>query len=248
MRKLSVVTACYNAAGTITATLESVRRQTYPSVEHIIIDGASTDATLTIVEHYRRDGLVVVSEPDRGIGDAMNKGWALATGDFVLFLHADDVLIDDRALEMAASNLSDADEIVGFDIVKRIGGRERRLAQGYHSWQMPYRCCTRHQGIWCRRDLIDTLGPFDTSLKIAMDYDFFLRASDRKVSFRTVREVLSVMGEAGVSSHSDWPSLKTRFAEEKTVQRRYARSWGHRALLAAFWALYVPYRYARHRL
>ncbi|MCB9959994.1 MAG: glycosyltransferase [Rhodospirillaceae bacterium] len=248
MLKLSVVTACFNAAETIEATLASVGRQTYPAVEHIVIDGASTDGTLAIIERYRRDGLVVVSEPDSGISEAMNKGWALATGDFVLVLHADDVLVDDRALEMAAHHLADGADIVGFAVLKTIGGRQRRLPQAYHSPAMRYRCGTRHQGIFCRHGLIERLGPFDPTLRIAMDYDFFLRALDRGIAFSAVGEVLSVMGEAGISSRSDWPSLKIRFAEERLVQRRYARTLAQKALNRLFWALYEPYRSARHRL
>ncbi|MCA8908486.1 MAG: glycosyltransferase [Rhodospirillaceae bacterium] len=248
MLKFSVVTACYNAAETVAATLESVRRQTYPSVEHIIIDGASTDATLSTVEQYRRDGLLVVSEPDDGIGDAMNKGWALATGDFVLFLHADDVLIGDRALEMASGHLAGGYDIVCFDVIKTSSANPA----GNRCISRPDRLALRnrmeHQGICYRRDVLERTGPFDRAFRISMDYDHLLRAVRQGMRVGKVDEVLAVMAGGGISSRTDWPGLRRRLAEERQIHLRHARGAGERLAYRLFWLAYWPFKYLRSQL
>lgn len=106
MRKFSIVTVCRNAEKTIERTIRSVIAQTYPNKEFVVIDGASSDGTRAILEKYRDKIDVVVSEPDKGIYDAMNKGVSRATGDYVIFINADDYFYDDRALEHAAGTLS----------------------------------------------------------------------------------------------------------------------------------------------
>ena len=100
--KVSVVTITYNAAKSLQRTLDSVRRQSFPQIEHLIIDGASTDDTLLMAENYRQDSphdVVIQSEPDRGLYDAMNKGLRKATGDYVVFLNAGDSLYADDTIE-----------------------------------------------------------------------------------------------------------------------------------------------------
>jgi glycosyltransferase involved in cell wall biosynthesis len=90
---VSVVTVCFNAEKTIGQTLESVASQTYPNVEHVIVDGGSTDHTLDVVKKFERPGLVWISGPDRGMYDAMNKGIGLASGQIIGILNADDWLV-----------------------------------------------------------------------------------------------------------------------------------------------------------
>src|SRR5512139_2191450 len=98
---VSVVTVCYNAAGTIAATLDSVRAQTWRPLESVVVDGGSKDGTLDIVARYADVTGTVVSEPDGGIYDAMNKGIDLARGDILHFLNADDSFVDDGVIEAA---------------------------------------------------------------------------------------------------------------------------------------------------
>ena len=113
--KISVVTITYNAEAVLQRTLDSVLSQSYPYVEHLIIDGASKDGTLALVEQYREESteqaasheVVVQSEPDRGIYDAMNKGLQKATGDFVLFLNAGDTLPATDTLELVMDKADD---------------------------------------------------------------------------------------------------------------------------------------------
>ncbi|MFB6454369.1 glycosyltransferase family 2 protein [Chitinophaga sp. Hz27] len=110
---ISIITVCYNAEKYIEATIKSVLAQTYPHIEHIIVDGASKDNTMQIVERYRSQLGKVVSEKDKGLYDAMNKGLHLATGDYVYFLNADDTLADNDVLTKMMATCKDADVYYG---------------------------------------------------------------------------------------------------------------------------------------
>ena len=103
--KISVITSAYNSAETIGDTLDSVRQQDYPSIEYIVVDGASSDGTMDIVAEYDDIVSLSISEPDGGIYDALNKGIALATGDVVGFLHSDDLFADPGRSEQDRSGL-----------------------------------------------------------------------------------------------------------------------------------------------
>lgn len=245
--KLSIVTVCYNAEKTIEATLQSIKSQMFRDFEQIVIDGGSRDSTMDIIRRYA-DGLAhVISESDDGIGDAMNKGWRLCSGEYVLFLHADDYLVDDSALARVVPHLDGTADIVGFDILFETEAGRFRHKQRVASWAMRLRCLSWHQGVWFRRDLLERLGPYDVGLRIAMDYEFFLRAAKAGMRFRTVDDVFSVMRDTGVSSRVDWASLRHRFAEERTVHLRLADAGGERLLYHLFWSAYLPYRYLRFR-
>lgn len=113
--KITVITATWNSEATIVSALESVAAQEHPDIEHLIIDGGSQDETLAIVERYRRPGLRIVSEPDKGIYDALNKGLRLATGDVIGFMHSDDVYASDTVLSEVANAFQhdDADLVYG---------------------------------------------------------------------------------------------------------------------------------------
>jgi len=104
--KISIVTVSYNAEETLARTLESVASQTYPNVEHILVDGGSTDTSMLIAEKVGKHLTVSLSEPDRGIYDAMNKGLALATGDVITFLNADDYYDSDDIVMQVAERIN----------------------------------------------------------------------------------------------------------------------------------------------
>ena len=105
--RFSILTATYNCEGTVADCLASVRGQSFPDVEHIVVDGASTDGTIRVVEAARKSGMVVVSEPDQGMYDALNKGIDLASGEVVGMLNADDVYANDQVLERVAEVFAD---------------------------------------------------------------------------------------------------------------------------------------------
>lgn len=209
--RISVVTVCRNAAATIGEALESFFRQSHPDKELLVVDGASTDATLDIVASFAGDSLTVISEPDRGLYDAMNKGLAGFGGDAVGFLNADDRFHDEGSLAAIAAALESADICYAdLDFVDAA-----RRAQVVRRWRStPWRkggfargWMPAHPTFYCRRRVVDQVGRFDLRYRLAADYDFMLRALEL-ADFTAVHvpRVLIDMGAGGLSS----ASLKSR--------------------------------------
>jgi glycosyltransferase involved in cell wall biosynthesis len=178
---ISVITVSWNAAASIDATCASVDAQTHPEVEHLVIDGQSTDGTLDVLARRPNPRRHVLSEPDQGLYDAMNKGLARAQGEIIVFLNADDrysgptVLAEvHRAFAQADADAVYADiDMVVHEDPPRV---QRRWRSGPHApwkvlmgWHMP------HPGLFIHRRMLDRIGPFDTSYRIAADYDMMLR-------------------------------------------------------------------------
>jgi glycosyltransferase involved in cell wall biosynthesis len=180
--KISVVTVCFNSAATVGRTLESFFAQDHADKELVVVDGGSRDATLEIVRSFPSDGVRVISEPDRGIYDAMNKGLAAFTGDVVGFLNSDDRFKDAGALSAVAAALADSDIAYGdLDFVRCHETREVtrrwrtspwRKGAFRHGW-MP-----AHPTFYCRRAVVEAVGPFDLRYRVAADYDHMLRAME----------------------------------------------------------------------
>ncbi|MCB1689920.1 MAG: glycosyltransferase, partial [Halioglobus sp.] len=206
---ISVITAVSNRVDTIGQTLASVQAQTWSHVEHIVIDGASTDGTLRVLEAQRNRLAVLVSEPDGGIYDALNKGFACASGDVVGVMHSDDFYAHERVLEKVASAFADStvDAVYGdLDYVARADTDHvvRRWRSGYCSrarlrrgWMPP------HPTLYLRRRVIEEWGLFDISFRIAADYDVILRYLwQGKIRAHYIPEVLVKMRVGGESNRS----------------------------------------------
>ena len=206
--KLSIVTVCLNSARTIGDTLASVARQSHPSIEHIVIDGGSTDGTQAIVATHGARVARLVSEPDRGIYDAMNKGLSLATGDAVGFLNADDAFAhSDSAARLAAAFEPGVEACYG-DVVYVSADDPERVIRYWRSG--PYRrwlCSTGwappHPTLYVRREVYARHGGFDADMRVAADFEFALRMLDvKEVTVRYIPEVLVRMRAGGVSNRS----------------------------------------------
>lgn len=172
--KISVVTVVYNGENTIRDTIESVLSQTYDNVEYIIIDGGSTDATLDIVKKYSDKISVVVSEPDNGIYDAMNKGIALASGEIVAILNADDYYVNSRVLENVANNYPF--ELLATDTVienkdDSVIFRASHFSNGSLYLRMPF----MHPSTFINRDVYKRVGLYSRKYSLAADCDFLMR-------------------------------------------------------------------------
>lgn len=227
MPKVSIVTVAYNSAATITDTLRSVAKQTHPDIEHIIVDGASLDDTMAIV---RREGAHVartISEPDRGIYDAMSKGLALATGDWVGFLNADDMLADcDTIANMmtAAARVPAADVLYG-DLLYVAEADPARVVRYWRSgsftksrlrfgWMPP------HPTFYVRTELARSVGTFADDMRIAADYDYILRCLARtEICVRYLPEVLVRMRTGGASNRS-FRAILRKSREDLRAMRR----------------------------
>ena len=179
--KVSVITVVYNNRDTIADAIESVCIQRGVDIELIVVDGASTDGTRDVLACNESKIAVLVSEPDRGIYDALNKGIGLATGEVVGFLHSDDLLADDNAIARVVAQFADAsvDAVYG-DLVYVRNDEPSRVVRTWKAGSFTSAHLSRgwmppHPTFYARRSVYERFGKFDTSFLIAADYDCMLR-------------------------------------------------------------------------
>jgi len=179
--KFSIVTVAYNAASTIADTLTSVVRQKDVEIESIVIDGGSADETMNVVRSFGDKLAKVVSEPDRGIYDAMNKGLTLATGDFVGFLNADDYYADENVLRDVAKTFSAMSTSAVAGAVDQIDNKGRIIrmirAEAHHARRLRWALVPPHPGLFVKTMMARDAGGFDVGFRIAGDFDLFVRLS-----------------------------------------------------------------------
>ncbi len=235
--KLSIVTAVYNREATVAQAIASVAAQSYGDVEHVIIDGASSDGTLAEVNRHAHPGMRVISEPDRGIYDALNKGITLATGEVVGLMHSDDFFAHDRVLETVAAAFArtGADAVYG-DLDYVAAGDTGRIIRHWRSgaftpgrlargWMPP------HPTLFLRRDAMLRLGLYDTDYRIAADYEAVLRWFGKGgLSLAYVPQVLVKMRVGGESNRS-----LGRILRKSREDYRALRSTGVGGLPALAW-------------
>ncbi len=219
--KVSVITAVRNRAATIAHTLRSVADQHFAAVEHVVVDGASTDGTLDVVRRHKATVGVLISERDAGVYDAFNKGLAAATGDLVGFLNAGDRYVDEHAIErlVTAIEASGADAV--FADVAIVDPETRAVRRRYRSLpfsvaRLPYGYMPAHPTLFVRRAVFERCGKFDSSYKIAGDFEFVARAFGRGgISHVYVPETLVHMEPGGLSDRG-W---KSKWAITKELRR-----------------------------
>lgn len=205
--KVSIVTVAYNSEATIADTLRSVAAQSYRDIEHIVIDGASRDGTLSIIDAHRSQLAQAVSEPDRGIYDAMNKGLRLATGDVVGFLNSDDYYAHDTAIETIVRAFAQP----GIDAVfadarfidpDRPGKVIRRYSsRRFHPGRIAWGWMPAHPTLYLRRAVYERYGGYRTDFRIAGDFEFIARVfGHHDIRYRYLPEVLVTMRTGGIST------------------------------------------------
>ncbi|MFQ5935751.1 MAG: glycosyltransferase family 2 protein [Acidiferrobacterales bacterium] len=244
---VTVITIAYNARGHIEQTIRSVVSQTYPHKEYVVVDGGSSDGTVDIIKKYSTQTDRWLSEPDEGISDAMNKGLELASGDWILFLHADDYLASEESLARAIAMLDDDIDILACSIYFKDGGTLKLIRPHGWDFRMNFKVGLWHQAILCRKRLFDLIGTFDKSFKICMDYDFLLRAFRGNAKTKIIDLPLSVMNKTGISSQTDRDSFRARFSEERRVQEKNCRSRLLAAVYKIYWPLYRTYNFFHGR-
>jgi glycosyltransferase involved in cell wall biosynthesis len=223
--KISIITAVYNNANFVADAVHSVQTQTWSDVEHIVIDGASTDDTMKVLDACLDDRMVLISEPDDGIYDALNKGLALATGEIVAFMHSDDFYADPHVLESVAAAFSDplVDAVYGdLDYVAKEDTTciVRHWCSGeYQPVKLKYGWMPPHPTLFLRRSIIKRWGGFDTNFKIAGDYDVILRYFfQAKIQSFYIQRVLVKMRLGGESNRSVFKVL-LKMHEDYTALR-----------------------------
>jgi glycosyltransferase involved in cell wall biosynthesis len=234
--KISVITVCYNSAETIGHTLRSVREQTYGNIEHIVIDGRSTDNTLDVVAAEGQHVAKLVSEKDNGIYDAMNKGIALASGEVLGFINADDFYASTIVLAdvAAAFERSGADSCYG-DLCYVSQADPTRTVRYWRSkdfvpGSFEAGWCPPHPTFFVRRSVYERLGGFDLSFKIAADFELMARYLEAaRITSCYIPEVLVKMRLGGTTNRS----LSNIFKQNAEIRRALSKI-GRRSSLVSF--------------
>jgi glycosyltransferase involved in cell wall biosynthesis len=211
--KLSVITIVYNNVQDIERTLLSVLNQTYPRIEYLVIDGASTDGTLDILKKYESKLSKLTTEKDKGIYDAMNKGLAAATGDYVLFMNSGDELYASDTVEKVFSTATDADIYYGetemFNEQWQSLGRRRHQVPEQFNWKsFRYGMSVSHQAIYIRRSLTE---PYDLQYQLSSDIDWVIKAAKKAKKIVRVDGYVAKYLVGGMSKKRHRQSLKERF-------------------------------------
>jgi glycosyltransferase involved in cell wall biosynthesis len=212
--KLSVITIVYNNVRDIERTVLSVLNQSYSNIEYLIIDGASNDGTMDILRQYESRISKLVCEKDKGIYDAMNKGLALATGDYVLFMNSGDEIYASNTVERIFASGDDADIYYGetemFDEAWQSLGRRRHKAPEAFTWKdFKYGMSISHQAIYIRKSLTE---PYDLTYKLSSDIDWILKAAKKAKKIVNVKAVVAKYLVGGMSKKKHRQSLAERFS------------------------------------
>ncbi|WP_276345764.1 glycosyltransferase family 2 protein [Daejeonella sp. JGW-45] len=242
--KLTVITIVFNNASGIERTMLSVLGQTCPSIEYIIIDGGSTDGTLEIVEKYKARVHKLVSEKDKGIYDAMNKGLVLAEGDYILFMNSGDEVYAPDTVEKVFASEPDADIYYGetemYDENWQSLGRRRHKTPENFTWRdFRYGMSISHQAIYIRKSLTE---PYDLVYKLSADIDWILKAAKKARRIVNTKMYVAKYLVGGMSKKRHRQSLVERFHIFSKHYGLIPNLFNH-AVIAAKLALY----YVKHR-
>jgi len=223
--KISIITVAYNSQSTIKHTIESVSSQDYSNVEYILIDGASTDWTLDILQFYKDKIHYFISEKDDGIYDAMNKGIKAATGDIIGILNSDDFYPDNKVLSKVAEvfEQTNCDCLYG-DLVYVDQGNARKIVRYWQSgefkksslnkgWMLP------HPTFFVKKEIYNKFGLYNTELKSAADYEMILRLLNKhEISVQYIPEIIVKMRQGGLSNASIWNRLRANKEDSRAWQ------------------------------
>lgn len=228
--KFSIITVTYNAGAVLEDTIQSVITQTYRNVEYIIVDGGSKDHTLDIINRYREHIHTLVSEPDKGLYDAMNKGIRLATGDYLCFLNAGDELHEDDTLQLMVHSITGTelpDVLYGETAIVDEEGhflRMRRLSTpenlNWKSFKDGMLVC--HQAFFPRRELAE---PYDLRYRFSADFDWCIRIMKKSHTLHNTHLTLIDYLNEGMTTRNHRASLHERF-------RIMCRHYGYLSTLA----------------
>jgi glycosyltransferase involved in cell wall biosynthesis len=214
--KLSIITATYNSERTLRDTMESILSQTFQDFEYIIVDGASKDATLDIIREYEprfQGKMRYLSEPDKGIYDAMNKGFAMATGDVIGILNSDDFFTSEDVLQAVVDGFAGEYVDAVYADIHFVGTDDLTKCVRYYSsgvfrpWMMRFGMIPAHPSFYCRKAVYDQYGSFDTTYRIAADFEILLRLIFiHRIRTRYVKKdfVTMRLGGASTTGYGSW--------------------------------------------
>jgi len=208
-KSISIITVTYNSAGTISDTIKSVLAQTYPNIEYIIVDGFSTDGTVDIINSFGKNISKFISEPDKGIYDAINKGIKIASGDIIGILNSDDFFYDNNVIERVALvfNEKEIDAAIGdvqfVDPLNTSKIVRYYSSKHFNTGKFKYGFMPAHPSFYVKRELFGKLGYYKTDYKIAADYELLIRfLYVNKIRYKYLEMPFVSMRTGGVSNKS----------------------------------------------
>lgn len=238
MLKVSIITITYNSEATLEDTLKSVLNQTYKNIEYIIVDGKSTDGTLTIIDAYKSNIAKVVSEKDKGLYDALNKGITMATGDVIGILHSDDFYTSNTVIEKVVQTLSENNSDAVYadlyyvdknntdNIFRKWKSGNYKHGMFVSGWMPP------HPTFFAKRGCYQSFGSFNLNLVSAADYELMLRFIHKhKIKLAYLPEFIIKMRVGGKSN----VSLKNRIRANNEDRK----AWKINGLKPHFYTLYA---------
>jgi glycosyltransferase involved in cell wall biosynthesis len=222
MLKISIITACLNNADTLETAMQSVFEQDYPNIEYIVIDGASTDGTEALLEKHKNKINVLISEKDKGIYEALNKGLSKASGDVVGFLHADDFYTNNHVISKIAESfqkentdciygdLQYVDRVNSVRMIRDWKSEPYKAGLFLKGWMPP------HPTFFLKKKCYDEYGNYNTSLTISADYELMLRMLHKhKLKATYIPEVLVKMRTGGTSNRSLARRMRANMEDRK---------------------------------
>ena len=222
--KISIITVCYNSEKTIQQTIESVLSQDYQNIEYIIIDGKSSDRTMSIIFKYFDKIHKIITEEDKGIYDAINKGIQIATGEYIVLLNSNDVFFSKETVSNIAKFHDTHNCCISFgDVIYKNDTFE--ISRYYSSkYWMPFFLklgyMPPHQASVIRTNIYRTFGNYSLNYKIAADYDVFVRfILKHRVKYKVSNEIRTIMSEGGVSSQG----LKSYFLITSEISKIFGK-------------------------
>jgi glycosyltransferase involved in cell wall biosynthesis len=238
--KVSIITVSYNSAGTISDTINSVLSQTYNDIEYIIIDGHSTDGTIELINSFGNRISKFVSEPDKGIYDAINKGIKLSSGDIIGILNSDDFFYDNNVIEKVAKEFSDNIIDAVFGDVQFINPNDTSRIKRYYSSKFfntekfRFGYMPAHPSFYVRRQLYEKLGYYKTDYKIAADFELLIRFMYiNQIKHKYIEMPFVKMRTGGVSNKS----IFSRFR----LNREIAKACNENGIKTNFFKIYSKY-------
>ena len=238
--KVTIITCCYNRANTIRGAIESVLAQDYPNIEYIVIDGASNDGSLEVINEYRDRISVIVSEPDHGMYEAINKGIRLATGDIVALVHSDYFLYDDHVVSDVVKEFerSQADFLYADGLFVDADNTDRVVRNwiggNYKRGKVKFGWLPLHPTCYIKRSIIELLGQYDETYKMAADTDFLIRyLYEARLQVTYLHRYVVRMRMGGMST--DRSRMKAMWKEDIAIMRKHGFSPVPTKLMKMMW-------------
>ena len=222
--KISIITVCLNSQKTIEKTIRSVISQKYKNYEYIIIDGGSSDNTIKIIKKYKKYIRVIISEEDKGIYDAINKGIKQSTGSVVSILHSDDIFYESQTTQKVMSYFNSnlkLDCLIGNTIITKKNSKKiirKYRANSFKKWMLYLGFSPPHTSTFLNNKIYKKYGLYNNKYSIAGDFEFFVRIFlKKKISFKIVNENFVLMKSGGRSSES----LKSNFISSREIIKSF---------------------------